>query len=154
MFDAESYEDLLKRSWSEIPEVFLLPVGTWRLRARNAVFQPPKSAESNACMLFIYDAREPQDDVNEDALAELGADYDFSENRVFGRFWLETGADWDNVRKHLAKHGVDVDNLSIEDSLKDVKGREIFAYLNQDTYTAQGGEVREKNEPSQFVSVE
>lgn len=147
------YENILKESWDNIPVPVTLPVGTWRLKGQNATYMPAKSSDQNPICLFVYAPMEPLDDVDEDTLAELG-EYDFSSNRVFQRFWMETGRDWDDVRKHLHKHGIDTTGRTIEDSLKMFKGTEIFAWLDVRTYTDAAGEEKVDNSPSNFAAVD
>lgn len=147
------YEDILSKSWDEIPEVQTLPVGSWLLRARNASYQAPKSADASPAVLFVYTAKEPMEDVDSEELSKLGDNYDISANRIFSRFFVQDAADWDNVRKHLAKHGIDTKGQSIEESLKQVKGREVIAYLGQRSFTTNAGETKEENTPSNFVPV-
>lgn len=149
------YQSILNESWNNIQESIVLPVGSWLLRCRNASIQPSKSAEGNPSALFVYEPKEPMADVSEEALKELGADYNFSENRVFFRIWLETGADKDGLRKHLAKHGVNTEGMTIGESLKAVKGTEIVAYLQQKQITnKQTGDTRVENDPQNFVVAE
>lgn len=149
---AENYEEILNRGWDEVPEVKVLPEGSWLLAGRNAAYKEPEG-DSNPFLMFVYEPKEPMDDVDTDALDELGADYDFSNNRLFFRMWLETSADWDKVRKHLVKHGIDVSG-SIKDSLDAFKGTEIVSYLEQRSYTDNAGEPQVTNDPTQFAKAD
>src|SRR5687767_9942100 len=90
---AVNYQDILNESWDNIQEVVTLPIGSWLLRLRNASIQPSKSEGGNASALFVYEPMEPMQDVDQGELDRLGTEYNFSENRVFHRIWLETGAD-------------------------------------------------------------
>lgn len=148
----ETYESLLDRSWDEIPEVKALPVGSYRLRGRNASYKAG-DGDKNPFFLFVYEVREPMDDVDEDALADLGPDYDVQENRVFHRIWVETGADMDGVRKHLAKHNVPLGG-TIKDSLKAFKGTEVIAYLDQRVFENSAGETVTENNAKSFSSTD
>lgn len=151
----DNYEDIMKASWDDLPEVQVLPVGTYRLKAQQATYQKAKAADQSPKVLFPYAVKESLDDVDPDALEELGLDYDLTENRVFASFWVETAADWQKVRMHLGKHGIDTTGgKSLEDSFKEVKGSEIFAYLEQRNFTDNTGEVRTVNEPKNFASTE
>lgn len=149
------YESILDRSWDELPESKILPVGFWRLRGMNAVFQKPRSENQNPSILFVYSATEPSDDVDADALEELGEGYDWTQNRVYARFWIETAKDWDAVRKHLIKHGCDLTGRNVRDTLKnDFKGREIMSYLDVRSYEDSVGETVWDNDPKQFQSTD
>lgn len=152
---SEDYKDILKKSWDEIPEAVALPVGSYLLKARNASFQPAKDADKSPMVMFVYAPKEAMDDVNSDALAALGENYDISDNRIFKTFFIETNADWDAVRKHIVKHGVDLSGKSLEEGLAAVKGSEVIAYLDQKTYTDKAtGELKTNNDPKEFVPVE
>lgn len=146
------YEDVLKKSWEEIPEPKLLPVGSWLLRGRNAAFLEPKEEGQNARVLFFYIPKSPMDDVDEGALAALGDDYDYAENDVIHTIWIERNKDWDRVRKHLALHGIEATG-PIQDTLKKFKNSEVFAYLDQRAFETKAGEKREENVPTNFASV-
>lgn len=148
------YKEILSKSWDEIPEAKALPVGSYLLKARNASFQPPKG-DNSPMVMFVYAPKEAMDDVNTDALAALGDNYDIADNRVFKTFFIETNADWDAVRKHIVKHGVDLKGKSLEEGLAAIKGTEVIAYLDQKTFTSkQTGELVTNNDPKEFVPVE
>ncbi len=150
-----NYMDILNESWDNIQEVVTLPIGSWLLRTRNASLQPPKSEGGNPSILFVYEPKEPMQDVDQSALDELGSDYNYSENRVFFRVWLETGADKDRLRQHISRHGIDMTGMTIGESLKAVKGTEVVAYLSQKQVTNKTtGETRLENEPQNFVEAE
>ena len=146
------YEAILNKSWDEIPPVKVLPTGSWLLRGQNATYQEGKG-DNSPSVLFVYKAKEPMEDVSTDDMDALGPEYDVSANRIFVRFFISDNADWDKVRKHLAKHGVDV-HTSISDSLKAFKGTEVVAYLGTRTYTDNAGEEQEDNTASSFTPVE
>lgn len=149
------YADILQQSWDNIPEAKALPVGTYLLKARNASFQPPKSEDKKPVVLFVYQPKEAMDDVQSTELESLGENYDIADNRVFTRFFIESNADWDKVRKHIVKHGVDLKGKSLEDGLKSVANTEILAYLDQSTFTdKQTGEVRTQNDAKEFAPVD
>ncbi len=151
----ESYEDIMSRSWGDIPEVRLLPVGTWRLRARNATLLRPKTAEQSPVILVAYTPMEPLDDVDVDEIAELGDGYDWAANRLFARFWVEDAADWDKVRKHFTLLGIECpESESIQDTLKRVKGAEINAYVGIESYKNPQGEMEHRNNVSGFTVVD
>ena len=149
-----NYESLLKQTWGEIPDKKTLPVGSWRLRGRNASFKEAVD-DLSASFMFVYAPVEALDDVSPEGLAELGDDYEVSNNRIFAKFWVETSVDFDAVRKHLAKHGNNVaDDLSIEETLKAFKDTEIISYLDVKTYTNRAGEEVEDNDAKSFAPVE
>lgn len=153
MSEATYQEEILNRSWGEIPEPKTLPGGSWLLKTRNASYVPAKD-DNNAKALFFYVPREPMNDVSESELADLGADYDYSANQVVFTIWLEGPRDWDNLRKHLEKSGVDVSKGTVLDSLKAAKGTEIVGYLGSRTFTNRAGEVQVENTVSNFIKAE
>lgn len=151
---SENYEDILSRSWDEMPEVVNLPEGSWRLRLRNASFKEGKG-DQNDRVMFIYTPVEPGDDVDEDALAALPDDYDYSSNRLFFSIWVEGPADWDAVRKHVQKHSFDYDGSDTpKETFKKMRKSEVMAHLSIASFTDSAGELREENQPSAFTEVE
>ena len=149
-----SYEEILQKSWAELPEAKMLPDGSYRLRCTGAKVMPPKQADHSAQALFVYEPQEPMDDVNADALAALGADYDFSENVIYARFWLSKASDWDKVRKHLAKHGINpTDFDSVDASLKAVKNTELIGYVVARTFADKSGAVQQENVVQTFIEL-
>lgn len=140
----QTYEDILSRSWNEIPEDKLLPSGGWRLKCRGASHRKGKG-EQNDSIMFVYEAIEPMDDVDDGALADLGPDYDYKQNRIFHRFWLESSGDLNTVRRHIEKHGVDTEELSVGESLKAVRGKTIVGILGQRSFQRKDGTVGEEN---------
>ncbi len=147
------YADIADLSWDNIQEPKPLPVGTFLLRARNAVFQPSKDADKSPVVMFVYVPKEAMEDVKADELEALGPDYDIGENKIFVRFYIEDGASWDQVRKHLAKHGIEAAG-KIEDTLKRVKNTEVLAYLEQKTFTRKDGTVGVANNATEFAAVD
>lgn len=150
---SEAYADILKRQWKDVPKVKLLPTGTYELKLRNASFQKARDEDKNPNFMFVYEPVSAQDDVDEGQLAELGAEYDMANNRIFFKLWYETSADLDALRAHLAKHGVDNDEQSIEDSLKAAKNTKVIAYLDQRSYTNRSGDAVVTNDPKNFVAI-
>lgn len=153
--EVNDYNDLLNTAWDEIPEIKLLPTGSYLLKGKNASFQAPKQEGQNAKVLFFYipvDAIE----VDAEALAELGDDYDISENQVVYTIWIENSGDWNKVREHLAKHGIEDGSQSIGDSLKkSFRGTQVVGHIDIDTYTPKGGgETRIQNKVDNFAAVE
>lgn len=147
------YTEILSRSWDDIPEPKTLPVGSWRLRGRNAAFLPAKG-EASPRVLFFYEAQEPMDDVDTVALDTLGADYDLAENDIVATFWVQRSKDWDAVRKHLALHGIETSGKSQKETFDAFKGSEVIAYLNEKSYTNDQGVTSVSNVPSNFAKAE
>ena len=152
----EGYEEILNRSWDDIPEELLLPVGSWLLTGRNASFLPAREEGKNPRVLFFYTPKEPMDDVDQDALAEIGYpdNYDISENQIVKTIWIEGNRDWRQVKAHLEMHGVDTSAGSIMESLKAFRGTEVVAYLDQRQFTRANGEEQFENSPTNFSPIE
>lgn len=155
--DDDTWDDLRKRGFDELPRDVLLPVGSYLLRGRGAKYNPARG-DANPTISFAYGVREPMDDVDDKELQKaLGPNGDVSSKRVFYRIWLETGADWDAVRNHLAKHGVKAYPTAeggLEKSLEAFKGTEAVAYLDHRNYTNKAGELVTENNPTQFHKAE
>ena len=137
-----------------MPKVKTLPNGTYLLRGRNATYKKSTEEGKSNTVMFVYEPREAMNDVDVDLLAELGDDYDITENRIFPRIWIETGRDLDTVRNHLVKHGIDTSEGTIGDSLKAFKGTEVMAYLEQRGYTNAAGDHVIDNDAKSFAAVE
>lgn len=146
------YADILNKSWDEIPEVVPVPKGSYLLKGQNATFQPAKGEDGSPSVLFVYRVKEPMDDVDTGELEALGANYDLEANRIFTRFWINDGSDWDKVRKHLAKHGVPLKG-NIADSLKEFKGAEVVAFVDQRNFTDNAGQSQTENTAANFTPV-
>ncbi len=149
----ENYEDIMEQSWDDIPTDKLIPIGSYRLKGTNMAFVKAKSADANDAFLFVYSVMEAEADVDPDELALLG-DYDLSAKKVFFRAWLESAADYDNVRKHLKKHGIDPGGRTVKESAEAFKGTEVIAYLEHRTFENNIGETVQENSPKQFAPTE
>ena len=134
------YKDILNKSWDEVQEQKVLPVGSYLLVGRNATLQEPRGNSDNPTITFVHQPKEAMDDVDEAEFAELGDEYDITENRVFTKFWIETSADLDKARKFLNKCGVDTEGKDIVASLKDFKGTENIGYLSHRAFETKEGE--------------
>lgn len=153
MSEGSYQEEILDRSWDEIPVPKLLPVGSYLLKGRNASYVAGQG-ENSPKALFFYVPKEAMDDVDANALSELGDDYDFAANQIVYTVWLETPRNWDELRNHLAKHGIDTKGKSVKESLKAFKGTEVIAYLNTRNFQNRAGETVTENNPTAFVKVE
>lgn len=154
MSERIDYEDVLNASWDNIPETKTLPVGSYLLEGRSASFQPAKEEDKSPIVLFVFTPREPMDDVSSEDLEALGDGYELDANRLFHRFYIESNADWDNVRKLLAKMGVETKGQSIADSLKQVRRKNVIGYLDQRTFVNSAGETVQANNITSFAAVE
>lgn len=150
---SSDFENIMNGSWDEIPEKKLLPKGSWLLEVRSASGKESTEEGKSDQVIFVYTAKEPMDDVDAEALAELGSDYDFSANRLFVRFNVEDKADWDNVRKHIEKHGVSTKGMSVPDAFKALRKKQVVAYLTQESYVNKAGEEITDNRAQQFTPI-
>lgn len=141
------YADIATKAWDEVQEIKLLPVGSYLLTCRGGSIQAPKSADGNSSAMFTYEPNEAMDDVD---LAELGADYDLSGNRIFVRLWLSDANDLNKLRKHILAHGVDVKGMSVDESIKACKGTQVAAYITTRNYTAADGNAVTENVANNF----
>lgn len=148
----ESYDDILDRTWDEMPEAKILPDGDWLLKGRNAAFVGPKG-DTNAKVLFFYIPEQAMEDVDPEALAALGDDYELSDNQIVFTIWIESNRDWQSVRRHLEKHGVDP-SLTIREQFKKFKGTEAVATLGFRSFQTSTGDTVQENTASNFRSVE
>lgn len=152
---ASNFASIMDQSWENIPEIKLLPVGSYRLRNRGAQYKEPMKEGGDPFILYIYQVVEAMSDVDEAALAALGDNYDLKGNRVFVRQYINDSSDWQQVRNFLAKHGVEAKG-DINTTLKEMKNKEAVAYLDQRSFTSMAGEARTENSasPASFVTPE
>ena len=144
------YSDILEKSWDEIPEPKLLPQGSYRLRLKSATSQTGKGKDGKPSVLFVYEAVEAMDDVDTAELAALGDKYDLSMNQLFYRVWLGSPNDAHRLRLLLIKHGIDVQGMSVADTLKAVVNSTVVAIVQQKQFQS-AGELVTSNEPSSFA---
>lgn len=147
------YQDIANLSWDEIQEPKPLPVGTYLLKLRNAVFQPSKEEGKSPVVMFVHAPKEAMSDVDSEELQALGAEYDIAENKVFTRIYIEDGSSWARVRNILEKHGVKPEG-DITESFKKAKGAEVLGYLNQQTFTRKDASVGVSNNVTEWAPVE
>ncbi len=151
-----TYDDILDKSFDELQDDKVLPLGDWLLRLRNAAFIPPREEGMSGRVLFFYRPVEPMDDVDVDEIEAMGEDYDFSENQIVFQVWIEGNRSWRDVLRHLKKHaGVDFTVGSIREVLKKgVQGSEITAELGERTYENSFGDLVNENTAMNFRPVD
>lgn len=131
------YDDLLNRTWEEIPQEQVLPVGDWLLKGQNAAFIKPKDESQSPKVLFSYTAQQPVE-VDEDELNELSeSGYDIEITKLSFTIFINDASSWHDVKAHLEAHG-----LTMEGKIFDDKGKlafnkafrksQVVAYLEQD----------------------
>lgn len=151
------YDDIMNRTWDDIPQPQLLPGGGWLIKGRNAGFMKAAEEGKSAKVIFFYTAKEPVT-VGQDLLDEMG-DYDFAINDLSYTIYIETAADWDKVRKHLEKHGVELSGKLFNDAgklafSKKFAGAEVTAEIGQRSYENNDGETIWQNTLSKFQKAE
>lgn len=150
----DDYEALLERTRAETPTLEMLPAGSYRLKARGARFQTARDDDKNDCVMFIYNPMEPLEDVDIEQLSALG-DYDITQNKLYFRIYIEGESDWGKFWTHIDKHGlIQGPEATRKQAMKDVKGSEIIAFLEQRTFQSKAGEMIDTNDPVNFASVE
>lgn len=160
-----NYEEILDKSWDELPEQVAVPDGTYLLRGTGAKLKEASSEDGNDYVLFMYKVVSATDDVDEKALAAIvkGGEVEDVAKPVSYRVWIEQASDFRKVGRHLEKHGVDprdyeeegndfLENLKA--ALKAFRGTEINGYLTTRTFTTQGGDEVEENQVTAFIPVE
>lgn len=153
------YDDLINRTWEDIPEPELLPNGGWMLEGGNVSLIKPKEKGKSSKVLFSYKAKEPVS-VPDDLLEEMG-NYDFSINDLNFTIYLENASDWDKVRKHLELHGIELnkkDRLVNEAGklsfAKDFRGSKVIGDIRDRNYENADGVTIWQNSVSKFQRVE
>lgn len=149
---ANALDALMETDYNNLPEVLdTIPSGTWKLRARNAAWKDATETQSAKALVFYIPA-EPLDDVDPEALAAAGADYDFTNNQIVFTKYVENLRDVKALMQFIALHGVDLDGLSPKEALKKVRDHEIIASVGTRSYQGSFGTVTE-NTASNFAKV-
>lgn len=152
------YDELINRTWEDVPEPELLPEGGWLLVGTNVGLVKPKKEGDKLRILWSYKPKEPVA-VAQELLDELG-DYDFTVNTLTFTQWIEAPSDWDEVRKHAHKHGFEIDPKAriVENGKlsfsKAFRGSEVVADVGQKPFTRSSGESTMENTLSKFQAVE
>lgn len=145
------FENIMTRTWDEIPEPSLYPTGTWRLRIVSSF----KGEDDNGhdTFTFYFVGVEALNDVDPGELAEAQEGLDGV--RVQNRFVIESVADLDKMRKFLTMAGVDTRGLTPEESAKEAKGHELLGYIRTKSYQSKKtGKTETINTVAQFAPVD
>jgi hypothetical protein len=143
---------LMDTDWENMPEVLdTIPTGTWRLRAKNGAYKDATENQSAKFLIFYIPAA-PLDDVDPEALAAVGADYDFTNNQIVFTRYVENLRDVKGVMNLIALHGVDLDGLTPKQAIKKVAGKEVIASVGTRSYEGRFGHVTE-NTVANFAAV-
>jgi hypothetical protein len=149
---ANALDALMETDISNLPEVMdTIPSGTWRLRVRNTAFKE-KTETASAKALVFYIPAEPLDDVDPEALAAAGTDYDYTNNQVVFTKYVENLRDVRSLIQFIGLHGVDTDGLTPKEALKKMRDHEVVASVGTRSYQGSFGTVNE-NTASNFAKV-
>lgn len=141
-----SYDALLKGTWGSIGKEKNIPEGTYRLEVRNVFAKKASVSQAgkpiSAQLVVFLKPLEPildtdGGDVDSEAFAELGDDYDLSINQVTSTFWVGELRDWQAVFDFAAKLGIEyeeVAELSREEVYKLMRGRTVNGYVKSREY--------------------
>lgn len=152
------YADIAERSWEEIPEAKTLPDGQWRVVGGNVSLIKPREEGGSFKVLWNYKAAEPLANVDQEALDDLGTDYDITTNDLTFTQYIERAADWSKVKKHAELHGIELDLKSpiiVDGKLsfaKSFRNSTVVATLGTRTYE-KDGETHFDNSMSKFLPV-
>lgn len=153
-YDEMSFEQLLERGSAEVPKVRSLPSGTWLLKLRSKPTPKGKNKpDGKDSVMFVLQAMEATDNVDEQELQALGPDYDIKANRIFHRVWLGDGSDWDQLRNVLIAFGASSDFESFTEAFEEATGGEVYADLKTRYWKDDSGADREENVASNFQPV-
>jgi hypothetical protein len=156
---SDSYEDILNMTWEDVPEAVTLPVGPYRVKGKFLSYRAAADEGQNDRFSLSFVVQGPLEGVDEDALAQLGEDYDFAANQVEKTVWIENRASWGEVAKTLRTVGVEPSGSIFEQDGKVSKalqrafrGVEVGAHLGERTYE-KDGEMRTTNTLSKFIAL-
>lgn len=159
---SDSYEDILNMTWEDVPDAVTLPVGPYKVKGKFLSFKQAADEGQNDRFSLTFVVQGPLEGVDEDALAELGDDYDYSANQVEKTLWIDSKASWGDVRKTLLNVGVEPSGNIFEPDGKINKGLqrsfrnvEIGAHLGERTYPdKETGEMKSVNTLSKFIALD
>lgn len=139
---ADQTEDLgniLDRSWDDMPEVVLLPTGSYKLVVRNIAYMAPKEAGQNGKVVVFFIPKAALSDVD---TSDLPEGYDITENEVTATYWIERNKDWQPVRELLKALGVDTESgTSMKDTFKAARKKEVTGYVDVRSFNSRGQTV-------------
>lgn len=157
---SDSYEDIMNMTWEDIPEAVTLPVGPYKVKGKFLSYRAAQDEGQNDRFSLTFSVEAPLDGVDEDALAQLGDDYDFSVNQVEKTLWIDSRASWAEVARTLRTVGIEPAGAIFEQDGKVSKqlqrafrGVEIGAHIGERTYE-KDGEMRTTNTLSKFISLD
>ncbi len=157
---SDSYEDILNMSWEDVPEAVTLPVGPYRLKGKFLSYRAAQDEGQNDRFSLSFNVTQPLDGVDEDALSQLGEDYDFAANQVEKTIWIESRASWGEVVKAFKTMGIEPSGPIFEQDGKvskalqrQFRGVEIGGHLGERTYE-KDGEMRTTNTLQKFVALD
>lgn len=136
------YEKLLDRTMDEIGDgPKEIPNGTWLLVGIASIYKTAEETGQSPRVMFVFIPEAPSDDVDEDALAEVGDDW---KERQFHSVRIETGSDAAQVRNVLKAMNVDLGNTTIKAALQAnkqlVKGKRVWATVSHSKSVKNGVE--------------
>lgn len=141
--DAETlddYDDILDRSFDDIPMPKDVPLTSYNAVCDGISFMKPKKEGGNPKVLAFFKLTSPVEPLDDDVMAELGADYDFTLNRYARSVWISEGRDWKTVLEILHSLGVDTEDKTVKEAMKSAEGHEAVVRLQRGrTYTGQDG---------------
>lgn len=152
------YEDLLNKSWDEIPDPQNLPSGQWHVKGTNAALVKPREEGQSLKVLLTFRAVRPVN-VAEDLLEEMG-DYDFTANDLQYTQYIEGAADLAKLRKLLAKSfGIEVEGGIIDGNgklsfAKAFRDAEAIAEIGERSYQDSNGNTVFQNTIGKFQAIE
>lgn len=150
------YDDLLNQTWEELPENKNIPAGGWLLKGTNVALIKPKEEDQDLKVLFTYNPKEPIS-VPQDLLDDMG-DYDFTGNDIQFTVYIRRASDWNDVKAHLAKHGVELSGALLNEAgklafAKAFRGTEVIADIGERSYQNAAGDTVWQNTASKFQPV-
>lgn len=144
------FDDIMNASWDELPDVKPLPKGSYLLKGQAGKYKEA-GEDTSASVLIIYKVREAMSDVDSAELDDLGPNYDIKANKVFHRFWVEDAGDWEQVKSHLRLLGIPIQG-KITETLKQVRGKEVVAFLEQRSFIDRNGQNRTEMNATSFAA--
>lgn len=148
-----SFDDLLNRSADDIKEPVTLPAGTYAVQLGAFEFGTSRQKET-PYVEFQVSFNSPEDDVDEDELAEYAAFKPLNETKISYPFWLSDTALFMFKNFMSDVIGVPTDGKSLKALIDEVPGNSVLAQVIHRTYQRNDGTPGTRAEIAKFIAAD
>jgi len=150
----QSYEEMLNESMDDIQEPQLLPTGSYLMRIAGFNPRPGKDGKK-ATILVIFSPVKAMEDVDDEALEELGADYDIGISRVSHTVWYGDASERASAKRTFRLFGINPEGKTLAEVKELAKDAMVVGNTVHETYTDKNsGELVTKSKIVGFAPAE